>query len=87
MTDEQIFNRILVIMEARFDNLPPINTITMDSTFADDLDMDSLDLIEMIMGVETAFNVKLDMTNAKNTKDFHDLINFIKQEKPEICNA
>jgi acyl carrier protein len=37
------------------------------------------------MGVETAFDIKLDMADAKNTKTIRDLINFIREVKPELC--
>lgn len=85
MTENELFNRILDVMEARFDNMPPRHSVTIDDNFAEDLDLESLDLVDLIMGVETAFDIKLDMADAKNTKTICDLINFIREVKPELC--
>lgn len=85
MTENELFNRILDVMEARFDNMPPRDSITIDDNFSEDLDLESLDLVDLIMGVETAFDIKLDMADAKNTKTIRDLINFIREVKPELC--
>ena len=85
MTENELFNRILDVMEARFDNMPPRHSITIDDNFAEDLDLESLDLVDLIMGVETAFDIKLDMADAKNTKTIRDLINFIREVKSELC--
>lgn len=85
MTEKELFNRILDVMEARFDNMPPRDSITIDDNFSEDLDLESLDLVDLIMGVETAFDIKLDMADAKNTKTIRDLINFIREVKPELC--
>ena len=85
MTENELFNRILDVMEARFDNMPPRDSIIIDDNFSEDLDLESLDLVDLIMGVETAFDIKLDMADAKNTKTIRDLINFIREVKPELC--
>lgn len=85
MTENELFNRILDVMEARFDNMPPRDSITIDDNFSEDLDLESLDLVDLIMGVETAFGIQLDMADAKNTKTIRDLINFIREVKPELC--
>lgn len=85
MTENELFNRILDVMEARFDNMQPRHSITIDDNFSEDLDLESLDLVDLIMGVETAFDIKLDMADAKNTKTIRDLINFIREVKPELC--
>lgn len=34
--------------------------ITMDASFADDLDADSLDLVELVMALEEEFDVSVD---------------------------
>lgn len=84
MTEKELFTRIIDLMEARFDTLPPTDTITIDDSFADDLALESLDLVDLILGVETAFGVQLEMADAKNTKTIRDLINFLVAEKPEL---
>ncbi len=34
--------------------------VTMDASFADDLDADSLDLVELVMGLEEEFDVSVE---------------------------
>ena len=34
--------------------------VTMEASFADDLDADSLDLVELVMGLEEEFDVEVD---------------------------
>ena len=50
-----IFEKLCAILAEQFS----INetSITMDTTFIDDLGVDSLDVVELTMAVEEAFNV------------------------------
>jgi acyl carrier protein len=38
----------------------PVEAITMDASFADDLDADSLDLVQMVMDLEEEFDITVD---------------------------
>ena len=38
----------------------PADAITREASFADDLDADSLDLVELVMGLEEEFHVKVE---------------------------
>jgi acyl carrier protein len=38
----------------------PAEKVTMDARFAEDLDADSLDLVELVMALEEAFGVTVD---------------------------
>jgi acyl carrier protein len=40
----------------------PADKITRDARFADDLDADSLDLVELVMALEESFDVSVDET-------------------------
>ncbi|MBW3581337.1 MAG: acyl carrier protein [Actinomycetota bacterium] len=37
----------------------PPEQVTMDASFADDLDADSLDLVELVMALEEAFDIEV----------------------------
>ena len=52
--------------------------ITPDSTF-ESLDIDSLDIVEMIMDLETELGVELDMEDQKITT-FQELADFIESK-------
>ena len=38
-----------------------VNDITEDTTFVDDLGADSLDIFQIIMGIEETFDIEIDM--------------------------
>ena len=48
--------------------------ITLDSTFESDLGADSLDLLQIVMEVETELNIKLDTDKLNNIKTVGDAI-------------
>ena len=54
--------------------------ITMETTFVDDLGADSLDLFQVIMGIEEEFDIEID---AEDTED----INTVEQAVELIKNA
>ena len=53
--------------------------ITPETTFADDLGADSLDLLQIVMGMEEAFNVKLDEEELSDIVTVADAIDKIKE--------
>ena len=53
--------------------------ITLESSFRDDLGADSLDLVEMIMGMEEMFDIEIDEGEAESIKTVGDAIRFIKK--------
>ena len=55
----------------------PADKITKDARFADDLDADSLDLVELVMALEEAFNITVEETELEDVKTIgqaYDLI-------------
>ena len=57
-------------------NVDP-NEITMDSTFADDLGADSLDVFQIIMGIEVVFDIEVPAESAENVTTVEDAVNLI----------
>ena len=55
-----------------------MESITPDSTF-ESLGIDSLDIVEMIMDLETELNIELDLENQKVTT-FGELAQFIEKK-------
>ena len=54
-----------------------ISTLTEETSFKEDLGADSLDLFEMVMALEEAFNVEIpseDLEKIKTIKDVKDYI-------------
>jgi len=44
----------------------PSEKVTMDARFAEDLDADSLDLVELVMALEEAFDVTVEETELED---------------------
>ena len=52
--------------------------ITMDTTFVDDLGADSLDVIQIIMGIEDAFDIEINNEDAEKITTVGDAVEQIK---------
>lgn len=52
--------------------------ITMDTTFVDDLGADSLDIFQIIMGIEEEFDVEIANEDAENIVTVSDAVEEIK---------
>lgn len=81
MTEQEYLARIRELMQARFDNIPSVDDINLDTDLMEDLPLVSLDMIDLILTCETAFGVKLDMADAKNTHTIRQLIAWIESAK------
>ena len=78
MTEQEYLARLRELMQARFDNIPPVEEIDLDTDLMEDLPLESLDMVDLILTCETSFNVKLDMPYAKNTPTIRQLIAWIE---------
>lgn len=81
MTEQEYLARIRELMQARFDNIPPEEEIELDTDLMEDLPLDSIDMVDLILTCDTAFNVNLDMAEAKNTHTIRQLIAWIEGAK------
>lgn len=52
--------------------------ITMESTFMDDLGADSLDVYQIIMGIEDEFDIKVPVENAEKIATVEEAVELIK---------
>ena len=51
--------------------------VTMDANIQDDLGADSLDIVDLVMSVEDAFEVKIEVEDVENIKTVGDIVNYI----------
>ncbi len=58
-------------------NVDP-DEITMDTTFADDLGADSLDVFQIIMGIEEEFDIEIQPEVAEKITTVEEAVNLIK---------
>ena len=50
----------------------------MESNFIDDLNADSLDIVELVMAMEQEFNISIPDEEAERIKTVGDAVDFIK---------
>ena len=55
-----------------------VNDITDDTTFVDDLGADSLDIFQIIMGIEETFDIEIDNDDAEQISTVGDAVAQIK---------
>ncbi len=55
--------------------------ITMESIFVDDLNCDSLDLVELIMKIEDEFDIEIPEEEARGLKTVSDVVSYLKKHK------
>ncbi len=53
--------------------------VTMEASFMDDLDADSLDIVELIMALEEAFDMEVSDEEAEKMNTVKDVVSFIDQ--------
>ena len=59
-------------------NVDP-DEITMETTFVDDLGADSLDVFQIIMGIEEEFDIEIPDDKAAEIKTVQDIVDYIKE--------
>ena len=76
MSNEELFNSIkqMIVDQLGVDE----DTITEDSSFVDDLNADSLDMVELVMAMEQEFDVSIPDEVAEKVGTVGDAVEYIK---------
>lgn len=53
--------------------------ITLESSFTDDLEADSLDVVELMMALEDEFNIEISDEEAAKISTIGDIVEYIKE--------
>lgn len=56
----------------------PVDDVQLDKSFVDDLDVDSLSMVEVVMLVEERWNVKISDDDLKKLKTVGDAVSYIE---------
>lgn len=57
------------------------SAVTMDASFVEDLGADSLDIVELIMGLESEFDIEIPDEDAEKISTVGDAYNYIKDKE------
>ena len=57
------------------------SAVTLIASFVDDLGADSLDIVELIMGLETEFDIEIPDEEAEKIRTVGDAVNYIKDHQ------
>ena len=57
----------------------PASSVTPEKSFVDDLDIDSLSMVEVVMAAEDKFGVSIPDAEVKNLKTVGDAVSFIEK--------
>lgn len=77
MSSEKIFETVQSILVEQLG--VEEDQVTMEANFIDDLNADSLDIVELVMAMEQEFGVSIPDEEAERIKTVGDAVNFIKE--------
>lgn len=60
-----------------------MDSITMDASFIDDLNADSLDIVELIMALEDELDMEIPDEDVENFKTVGDVVNYVRAHHEE----
>ncbi|WP_310820603.1 acyl carrier protein [Stratiformator vulcanicus] len=78
MSDENLEEGVIAIVSDQLN--VPVEEITKESSFIDDLKADSLDLVELVMEFEDRFEVTIPDEDYEKIKTVGDAISYIKEK-------
>ncbi len=58
-------------------------SVTLEASFKDDLEADSLDLFEMVMALEEEFDVEIPSEELESLVTVQDVVNYLKNKGVE----
>ncbi|MBR2540760.1 MAG: acyl carrier protein [Mogibacterium sp.] len=74
-----VFEKVKQLIVEQLDVDP--ESITMDTDFMKDLEADSLDAVEIILGVEDEYGLEIPDEVAENFTKVADIVNYIEANK------
>ena len=77
MTQEEIFEKVKGTIVEQLGVTD--SSVTMESSFVDDLGADSLDIVELIMALEEEFDTEIPDADAEKVVTVGDVVDYIKE--------
>ena len=76
MSSEEVFEKVKGIIVEQLGVAE--TSVTMEASFIDDLGADSLDIVELVMGIEEEFEIEIPDQAAESIVTVQDVIDYIK---------
>ena len=76
-----MFEKIMEIIADKLSVDP--ESITLEASFIDDLNADSLDIVELIMALEDELEMEIPDEDVENFKTVGDVVNYVKAHHEE----
>lgn len=73
---ENIQEKVMKIVAEQFE--VPLDKVTLNSLFMDDLKADSLSVVELVLAIEEAFSLEIPDEDAEKIKTVGDVVNYVK---------
>lgn len=73
---EAILERVKDVIGEQL-GIEDLDTITMETTFIEDLGADSLDIVELIMALEEEFDIEIPEAEAEKITSVGDVVEYI----------
>jgi len=82
MTREEVFEHVRTILVETLS--VDEDKVTMEARFQEDLETDSLDLVELVMTMEERFGIKIGDEEAAGIKTVGDAVDFVMARADEL---
>ena len=76
MGTEEIFEKVKAIIVEQLGSSE--SSVTLESSFIDDLGADSLDIVELIMAIEEEFDIEIPDGDAEKVTTVIEVVDYIK---------
>lgn len=85
MTEQEIFIRFAALIEEYAGT--PASDVTPEADLADDLEIDSLAMVEIVVAAQVAFNIEIPDEAVRSLKTVQDVVNYVLRAQSADVSA